>query len=75
MTEPSPEREKPTERLPMPHPVRVTVWGENRHEQIEEHVAKIYPNGMHTTIAEGIVENLGDACAVRTATLDDPNTG
>ncbi len=44
----------------MSEPVRVTVWGENRHEQIEEHVAKIYPQGMHTTIAEGIVENLGD---------------
>ena len=52
-------------------PIRVTVWGENRHEQIEEHVAKIYPQGMHTTIAEGIAENLGDGCVVRTATLDD----
>ncbi len=56
-------------------PVRVTVWGENRHEQAEEHVAKIYPEGMHTTIAEGIRENLGDGCVVRTATLDDPEHG
>jgi trehalose utilization protein len=56
-------------------PVRVTVWGENRHEKIQEHVAKIYPQGMHTTIAEGIVENLGDGCTVRTATLDDPEHG
>ena len=56
-------------------PIRVLVWGENRHEQIEEHVAKIYPQGMHTTIAEGIAENLGDACVVRTATLDDPEHG
>ena len=55
--------------------VRVTVWGENRHEQIEEHVAKIYPQGMHTTIAEGIRENLGEGCVVRTATLDDPEHG
>jgi trehalose utilization protein len=55
--------------------LRVTVWGENRHEQIEEHVAKIYPQGMHAAIAEGIRENLGDECVVRTATLDDPEHG
>jgi trehalose utilization protein len=60
---------------PSATPIRVTVWGENRHEQIEEHVAKIYPQGMHTTIAEGIAENLGDGCVVRTATLDDPEHG
>jgi trehalose utilization protein len=56
-------------------PIRVTVWGENRHEQTQKHVAKIYPQGMHTTIAEGIEENLGERCIVRTATLDDPGQG
>jgi trehalose utilization protein len=56
-------------------PVRVTVWGENRHEKLEEHVARIYPKGMHTTIAEGIVENLGDDSIVGTATLDEPEHG
>jgi trehalose utilization protein len=56
-------------------PVRVTVWGENRHEQVEEHVAKIYPDGMHGAVAEGIRENLGADCTVRTATLDDPEHG
>jgi trehalose utilization protein len=56
-------------------PIRVTVWGENRHERVEEHVAKIYPRGMHTTIAEGISENLGERAVVRTATLDDPEHG
>jgi trehalose utilization protein len=55
--------------------LNVLVWGENRHEQLEEHVAKIYPDGMHTTIARGIEENLGAGCAVRTATLDDPEHG
>ncbi|MEV5886670.1 ThuA domain-containing protein [Streptomyces sp. NPDC052020] len=60
---------------PSPSPVHVTVWGENRHEKLHEHVAEIYPQGMHTTIAEGIKENLGDACAIRTATLDDPEHG
>jgi trehalose utilization protein len=50
--------------------VRVLVWGENRHEQVEPHVAKIYPDRMHTTIAEGIRENLGAAATVTTTTLD-----
>jgi trehalose utilization protein len=56
-------------------PIRVTVWGENRHEKIQERVAKIYPDGMHTTIAAGIAENLGDRARIRTATLDDPDHG
>ena len=34
-----------------------------------------YPDGMHTTIAAGITENLGDRCAVSTVTLDDPEHG
>jgi trehalose utilization protein len=53
--------------------IRVTVWGENRHERAEEHVAKLYPDGMHETIAAGIRDHL-DA-DVRTATLDDPSHG
>jgi trehalose utilization protein len=56
-------------------PIRVTVWGENRHEQTEPHVAALYPDGMHGAIAAGIAENLGDGCVVRTATLDEPEHG
>ncbi|TFD87064.1 trehalose utilization protein ThuA [Cryobacterium lactosi] len=56
-------------------PVRVLVWGENRHEQIEEKVRAIYPDGMHTTIAKGIVENLGERAQVTTTTLDEPEHG
>lgn len=56
-------------------PIRVTVWGENFHENRDESVRKIYPEGMHTTIAEGIRENLGDRVEVRTATLDQPEHG
>lgn len=56
-------------------PIRVTVWGENRHEQFEPEVAKRYPAGMHGAIAEGITENLGERAVVRTATLDDPEHG
>ncbi|TDC63930.1 ThuA domain-containing protein [Streptomyces hainanensis] len=56
-------------------PLRVTVWSEGRHEQRDEKVARLYPEGMHTTIAEGVVEHLGDRARVRTATLDEPEHG
>ncbi|AQP48834.1 trehalose utilization protein ThuA [Tessaracoccus aquimaris] len=56
-------------------PIRVIVWGENRHEQVEEKVRAIYPTGMHTTIKEGIEEYLGDGASVSTVTLDDPEHG
>ena len=56
-------------------PVRILVWGENRHEQIEQHVRDIYPDGMHTTIAEGIAEHLGAGASVSTTTLDEPEHG
>jgi len=56
-------------------PVRVLVWGENRHEQLQPEVAKIYPEGMHNTIRQGIEENLGHKAKVTTATLDDPEHG
>lgn len=56
-------------------PIRVVVWGENRHEQVEQKVRDIYPHGMHSTIKEGIEENLGDRAVVTTVTLDDPEHG
>ncbi|UKA70712.1 ThuA domain-containing protein [Arthrobacter sp. FW306-06-A] len=56
-------------------PARVLVWGENRHEQLQPEVAKIYPEGMHNTIRQGIEENLGQKARVSTATLDDPEHG
>src|ERR1044071_5947057 len=56
-------------------PIRVTVWGENLHEQRDEKVRAIYPNGMHGAIAEGIRENLGSRVEVGTATLDQPEHG
>jgi trehalose utilization protein len=56
-------------------PLNVVVWGENRHEQTEEHVREIYPDGMHETIRAAIEEHLGDAVTVRTATLDEPEHG
>ncbi|WP_457963889.1 ThuA domain-containing protein [Arthrobacter sp. D1-29] len=56
-------------------PIRVTVWNENRHEQEHEQVAKLYPQGIHGAVKEGIEENLGAAVVVRTATLDEPEHG
>ena len=51
---------------------RVTVWNENRHEKLDEDVARIYPEGMHAPIAKHLEEN---GFSVRIATLDDPQHG
>lgn len=56
-------------------PLRVTVWGENRHEQRDERVQALYPDGMHAAIRDGIVEHLGDAVSTRCALLDDAEHG
>lgn len=56
----------------MTNPIRVTVWNENRHEQIHEAVQRVYPQGMHTVIANHLQEQ---GCEVRTATLDEPDHG
>src|SRR4051812_18743304 len=58
-----------------PRRIRVLVWGENVHEQVEPHVAAIYPDGMHNTIATGIAENLGDRAVIGTTTLAEPEHG
>ena len=58
--------------------IRVTVWGENYHEQAERDraaMAERYPEGMHGAIAAGLRELLGDAVEVRTATRDQPEHG
>ena len=52
---------------------RVTVWGENRHERSDPHLAEIYPDGMHGAIAAGLKEH--GFANVRTATLDEPEHG
>ncbi|MBL8115943.1 MAG: ThuA domain-containing protein [Anaerolineae bacterium] len=52
--------------------LRVTVWNEGRHEKKNPEVQKIYPNGMHTVIADYLK---GQGFEVRTATLDEPEHG
>ncbi|BBH22213.1 trehalose utilization protein ThuA [Paenibacillus baekrokdamisoli] len=51
--------------------INVTVWNEYRHEKSNETVASIYPQGMHTAIAEGL-DIKGN---IQIATLDDPEHG
>jgi trehalose utilization protein len=53
-------------------PIRVTVWNEGRHEKKNDAVKKVYPEGIHAVIAEGLREAGFD---VRTATLDEPEHG
>ena len=53
--------------------IRVTVWGENVHENTNEAVAKVYPDGMHTVIAAGLRED--PDIEARTATLQERENG
>lgn len=52
--------------------IRVLVWNEYFHERTEESVKEIYPNGIHTAIAEFLK---CDDIEVKTATLDDEECG
>jgi trehalose utilization protein len=51
--------------------INVTIWNEHRHEKTNEKVASVYPQGMHSAIAEGL-DVTGN---VTIATLDDPEHG
>ena len=53
--------------------VRVTVWNEFRQERSDEPVRAVYPDGIHSAIAEGL--RAFDDFEVRTATLDEPDAG
>ena len=52
--------------------IRVTVWNEARHEKIDEKVRSVYPQGIHTAIADNL-RSFG--YEVSTATLDEPQHG
>ena len=53
--------------------IRTVVWGENVHEQMDESVRALYPEGMHATIAAALREDPG--LQVSTATLQEPEHG
>lgn len=52
--------------------IRVTVWNEFFHEKSGGRAGKIYPNGIHSAIADFL---RSDDIEVRTATLDDEECG
>ncbi len=53
--------------------IKIVVWGENVHEQSNEIVASLYPNGMHNQIAD-VLETENDF-AVTTVTLQQKEHG
>lgn len=53
--------------------IRVTVWNEYRHEKRSEHIAAIYPKGIHGAIADFLGAQPG--IETRLAALDDPEHG
>ncbi len=54
-------------------PIRVTVWGENVHDQENDVVKGIYPNGMHNTIADFLGKDAEIIC--KTAILQQEEHG
>ncbi|MBK1879127.1 ThuA domain-containing protein [Pelagicoccus mobilis] len=56
--------------------ISVVIWNENVHEQENELVRSIYPNGIHSAIAEGIGSLDTDSeLRISTATLQEPEHG
>jgi trehalose utilization protein len=51
--------------------IRVTIWNEYRHEQSNEQVRSIYPNGIHHAIGEGLEGQF----SVKYAVLDSHEHG
>ncbi len=52
--------------------IKVTIWNEFRHEKCKEEVRKLYPDGIHRAIADGIRSN---DLEIRFAVLDDLEHG
>lgn len=63
------------ETVQLDRKIRVTVWNEGVHEKSEPRIAAIYPDGLHTVIADGLRSHLPASADVRTATLDEPEHG
>ena len=53
--------------------INVTVWNEYWHEQSEERIRKVYPEGIHAAVAAAL--NEAGNFNVTTATLDMPEHG
>jgi trehalose utilization protein len=57
----------------MSKPLKVTIWNEYWHERNNPAVGKIYPNGIHAVLADGLRKHGFES--VTTATLDEPEHG
>jgi len=53
--------------------IRALVWNENQHEQKNELIRSLYPEGIHGAIASALEQ--GGGIETRTATLDEPEHG
>jgi trehalose utilization protein len=53
--------------------ISVTIWNEFVHERENAEVAKLYPGGLHKTLAKALGKQKD--LVVRTATLDQPEQG
>src|SRR5690349_6635239 len=53
--------------------LRVTIWNEFVHERTNPAVARIYPQGLHQTLAEALAKQ--NRWSIRTGTLDQPGQG
>lgn len=51
--------------------MRITIWNEYRHEQENEEIRQIYPDGIHNAIGDCLKSEHN----VTTATLDEPEHG
>ena len=55
--------------------LHVTIWNEFIHEREKPEVARVYPDGIHQAIADGLNERLSQPATINTATLDQPDHG
>ena len=53
--------------------IRVTVWNEYYHEKVSETIRHVYPDGIHSVIAEFLSKD--ERLSVRTVTMDDEGFG
>lgn len=55
--------------------LNIVVWNEYVHEQQHEAVRKLYPNGIHGALADGLRSHGSPDWSVGTATLEEPAHG
>jgi trehalose utilization protein len=55
--------------------LNIVVWNEYVHERRGGVPGELYPEGIHTAIADSLRTTLGPNAVVRTATLDEPDHG